>query len=149
MIGPSTLDFKTIERPSRTIKPPQPRLYLKNGRMFPHPLDRVLAKLPQNQRFEVNRDGLGLWHKGDVIERHIDLVGAHLPTLLGLKAIVATQKPTYKHPATIAALQARAAILTRLQDTARGVAQQLKAPITNPAVLDAPVPGVITGKVTG
>lgn len=149
MIGPSIPDFRVVERPARTIKPPGPRLYLRNGRMFPHPKDRILAKMHPHQRFEVNQDGLGLWKRGDVIERHIDLVGAHLPTLLGLRAIIPTQKPAYKHPRTIAQLQARAAILTRLQDTARGVAAQLKAPVTNMAVLDAPIPGVITGKVTG
>lgn len=140
---------KEVGQPARTIKQPRPRLYVRNGQMFPHPLNRVIAKMPHNQRFEVSQEGLGLWKKGDVIERHIDLVGAHLPTLLGLRALVPTQKPAYKHPRTIAQLQARAAILTRLQDTARGVAQQLKAPVTNPAVLDAPIVGVITGKVTG
>jgi hypothetical protein len=143
------LDFKTIERPARTIKPARPRLYLKNGLMFPHPMDRVIAKMHPRQRFEVARHGLGPWQKGDVIERHVDLVGAHLPTLLGLRAIIPTQKPAHKAPATVANLRQRAAVLTRMQDHARAVAQQLKAPVTSEAVLQAPIPGVTTGKVTG
>jgi hypothetical protein len=141
--------FRVIERPVRTIKPPRSRLYLKNGLLFPHPMDRHIAKMPYNQRFEVNQHGLGPWQKGDVIERHIDLVGAHLPTLLGLRAIVPTQKPAHKAPATIANLKQRAAVLGRMQDHARAVAQQVRAPVTNEAVLQAPIPGVITGKVTG
>lgn len=149
MTGPSIPDFKIIEPPGRTIKPARPRLYVKNGQMFPHSMNRIIAKMHPHQRFEVRMHDLGPWKMGDVIERHIDLVGAHLPTLLGLRAIVPTRKPPYKAPATVANLQQRAAVLKRAQDSARAIAAQLKAPVTNPAVLDAPIPGVITGKVTG
>lgn len=84
------------------------------GRLFPHSLDRFVSRLPHDQRFEVIWPApLGPWTRGDVLERHVDLIGAHLQTLLKVGALKPTAKPAYKAPQTIANLKARAPLTAR------------------------------------
>lgn len=118
------------------------------GRLFPHHLDHAIARMPHDQRFEVTWPApLGPWTRGDVIERHVDLVGAHLPTLLALRAVRPTSAPAKKHPATLANLAARSvlsewrpnAIIGAVQDAGGEVAPGQAARLTAP-VAGAPNP---------
>lgn len=105
-------------------------------RLFPHHLDRVIARMHHTQRFEVVHPALGPWTKGDIIERHVDLVGAFLPRLLECRAIVPTHKPAFKHAQTIANLKSRG-LLTPI------VAEALQSQgLILPAQAIAPIPGI-------
>jgi hypothetical protein len=99
--------------------------------------------MPHNQRFEVLHPALGPWTPGDVIERHVDLVGAVLPRLLQLRAIAPTDKPAFKAPRTIANLIERKLVSPRiaasLEDRLSGT-QALPGAIPNSA--KAPIPGI-------
>lgn len=136
----------------RSKKTPAPRL-------FPHPMERSLARMPHDQRFEVTWSApLGPWTKGDVIERHVDLIGAHLPTLLRLGAIKPTTAPAKKHPKTIANLQARVivnqwkpeAVVEAVQDAGGvvtpGQAKKIVTPIAGAPSPTNPVTVIIPGR---
>lgn len=127
----------------------RPRFRPPGGKLFPHRLDKRIAQMPHDQRFEVTWHApLGPWGKAgihgrqhpDVIERHIDLQGAVLTRLLELRAITPTDKPAYKNPQTHANLALRAQLAPRnagaLQESGLILPPSATAPIAgvmNPA----------------